>query len=232
MTHTFRTLRPASLAIMLGLMAFSANLAQAEPGAHWNVEGAAISAALLPEINAKIVGSVTTLLTTSGKTTVEILCTTYSFKGAKLHELGRFTGKIHKSGCKTSLNHGAHIKSCEPKSTGASLGLIETNALEGLIKLHTGGVELLELLPVNAAMVFVTIHLGPLCAIGDLFDIKGSYFLKDAKGEFSVEKKEHEFAEGPLSALLFGSNAMTLDGKFLAFLEGTHVSMNFSGHAN
>jgi hypothetical protein len=67
MTHAFKTLKPAGLlAIMLGLMAFSANAAQAEPGARWNVAGSPISS-LLPKINAKLEGATIILLTTVGK---------------------------------------------------------------------------------------------------------------------------------------------------------------------
>src|SRR5262245_33046449 len=113
------------LALALGLMAFSATAAQAEPTAYWEVETEAGAktkityGSLLPSINAKADSAVTTLVTTVGKTKVEILCSEIKFVGAKLHELGRATGKIHYQGCNTSVNGGAHASLCKPKSPGA-----------------------------------------------------------------------------------------------------------------
>ncbi|MDX6602310.1 MAG: hypothetical protein QOF13_1512 [Solirubrobacterales bacterium] len=235
MRKAFKASRLMGLcAIVFGLMAFGATAAQAEPGAYWLVNGTDIGKTLLPEVNAKSDSAVTTLLTKVGVTNVEILCPTIKLVGAKLHELGRATGKIHYEGCKTSLNGGAHVKNCEPKSHGAAAGLIETNALDALLKLHilASGAkdELLELLP-EAGTVLVPILLGALCAIGDKFNISGKVTIKDCLGEGLVDKKEHLFEEGPLSALLFGSNPAVIDGSAFGFLIGAHAGMKFAGHA-
>ena len=238
------------LALALGLMAFSAAAAQAEPGAYWEVEfenkvtkkfetTKILDGTLLPEIQAKNDTAESVLLTKVGTSSVEILCKPIKFVGAKLHELGRATGKIHYEECITKLN-GVEAARCKPKSIGASvpLGLIETNALEGLIKLHElpGGTkdDVLELAPVAAAEnKFVTLELGTLCAIGNKFDITGKAFLEDCQHEGLVNKVEHLFQEEKeLSKLLFGGNAATIDGSAWGFLIGAHLGMKFSGHPN
>ena len=224
------------LALALGLMAFSATAAQAETGAHWDVAGTAITGE--QEVEAENDSADSTLLTTVGKTPVEILCTTISFKGANLKTSGGATGKIHYVGCTTILNkNGVAVGNCKPHSPGATAGLIETNALTGLIVLHTlaGGAkdELLELKP-TAGTSFVTIELGPLCAIGEKFDITGPAFIKDCKpgGNGGKEEAEkHLFEEGPLTALLFGTNSATIDGSAWGFLKGANATKLFSGHA-
>jgi hypothetical protein len=224
------------LALALGLMGVSATAAQAEPGAYWEVNGTKIltGSTLLPEIQAKNDTEESILLTTVGTSKVEILCKPIKFVGAKLHELGRATGKIHYEECITKLN-GTAASRCTPKSVGAPLGLIETNALEGLIKLHelAGGAkdDLVKLSPV-VNLIFVTLELGTLCAIGNKFDITGHITLKDCKNEGLVNKVEHLFEEGPLNELLFGGNAATIDGSAWAFLVGEHKGMVWSGHPN
>lgn len=58
MTRAFRVSKVVSLfALLLGLMVFGSTAAQAEPGAHWNVNGSAVSGTLLPEIQASLVNS-------------------------------------------------------------------------------------------------------------------------------------------------------------------------------
>jgi hypothetical protein len=222
------------LALALGLMAFSAAAAQAEPNAYWEVGGTKIegTSTLLPEIQAENDTFHSTLLSFSGTSTVEILCGPIKFVGAKLHTLGRATGKIHYEECTTLLN-GSLATRCKPKSTGATAGLIETNALQGLIKLHESspGVkkDLVELSPVTGTE-FVLLELGALCAIGSHFPITGKVFLKDCKEEGLINKEKHLFEEGPLSSLLFGGNAATIDGSAWAFLVGAHNEMLWSGH--
>jgi hypothetical protein len=235
MKKAFKASRPVSLlALVLGLMAFSATAAQAEPGAYWEVGGTKIegSSTLLPEIQAKNDSFHITFLTTINKTPVEILCGPIKFVGAKLHTLGRFTGKIHYDECDIWLNH-VGVPRCKPKTPGAAAGLIESGALEGLIKLHelAGGAkdDLLKLSPVTGLTLF-TLEVGALCAIGEKFDITGHLYLKDCSSEGLVNKVEHLFEEGPLTELFFGANAMTIDGSFWAFLVGAHAGMKFSGH--
>jgi hypothetical protein len=234
MRKAFRTSRLMGLfAIVFGLMAFGASAAQAEPGAHWDVNGSAISGALLPTVQAKNDSPHSTLLTEVGASKVEILCAQIKFVNAKLHELGRATGKIHYEECVTILNEtGKAAGACKPKSPGATAGLIETNLLDGLLKLHelVGGAkdDLLELLPTEGNK-FVTIELGPLCSIGNKFDITGKAFIEDCLKLGLKEEVEHLFQEGPLTELFFGTNEATIDGSAWGFLAGEHAGMKFSG---
>ena len=218
--------------VVVGLMAFSATAAQAEPGAFWEVNGAPISSTLLPSIQARNDTPHTTFLTVVGATIVEILCGPIKLVNGKLHELGRLTGKLHYEECTTKLN-GVTVNRCTPKSPGAPLGLIESNALKGLLKLHVlaGGAtdDLLEVIPEMGAALF-RLELGPLCALGNNFEIVGKLFLKDCQNELLINKVEHLFEEGPLTALLFGANPLTIDGSFWVFLTGAHEGMTYSGH--
>jgi hypothetical protein len=239
MRKAFKASRLISLlALAAGLMAFSAAGAHAEPGAYWEVGGVQIKdGTLLPQIQAEKDSKHSVLLTTVGLSKVEILCTEIKFIGAKLHELGRATGIIHYDNCETFLN-GKLAAACKPHSLGDELGLIETNKLHGLIKLHelTGGAkdDLFELLP-ESGSIFVGIVFGMEtkneCAIGEHFNITGKVFLKDCVNEGLVNKERHLFEEGPLSALLFGSKPATIDGSAWAFLEGSHLGQLWSGHA-
>jgi hypothetical protein len=238
MRHAFRRLVPTGiLALVLGLMAFGATAAQAEPGAYWLVNGTDIGTTLLPEVQAENDTEHITVSTSVGKTPLEFLCGPIKLVGAKLHELGRFTGKIHYEGCITILNkNGKAVGNCKPKSPGATAGLIETVALEGLLKLHelAGGAkdELLEVKPVAPATAFVRVEMGPLCAIGNEFDFTGKAFLRDCLNEGLVDRKDHLVEEGPLTALKFGGNeAHVISGSAFVFLKGAHEGMTFAAHA-
>ena len=235
MTKAFKVSRLFGLlALLAGLMAFSATAAQAEPGAYWEVGGTQIKdKTLLPEINARKDTPDIIFLSKSGLSTLAIDCTDIAFRNGLLHELGRFTGSIHLTGCITKLN-GSEAPLCKPHSPGAAEGLILTEPLEGLLKLHkptAGGTEdVLELLAVNAGMVFVTLEFGSgKCAIKG-FNLTGTIFLKDCKGLGLTNELEHLFEEHSLTKLLWGANSMTIDGSFWVFLEGAHKGQKWSGH--
>ena len=214
-----------------GLLALSATMAQAEPGAFWEVNGSHITGSLSVE-GGGVIENTGILLTKIGTSKVEISCPTIKAVNLVLKESGSGSGKGHLEECTTKLN-GTLASRCTPKSPGAPAGLVETNALDGLIVLHEPSpgtrVDLLELLP-TAGTAFVTLELGALCAIGNKFDITGKAFVKDCQGEGLVNKVEHLVEEGPLSALLFGGNAATIDGSAFVFLNGAHAGLTFSGH--
>jgi hypothetical protein len=241
-------------AIVFGLIAFSASLAQAEPGAHWNINGAQLTSPLLPEIQVteleklkiKLEGkeeekALGILLTTVNLTPIEILCTSITFVDALLHELGRVTGKILFSGCTLDINK-KHAPECVPMSAGEPNGSIETNKLEGLLKLHKlepSGTkdDLLELLPETpkekSELPFVSILFGASCGIGNNFDITGTVFLKDCKNLGLVEEKEHLIEEEKtLTKLFFGTKSAFLDGSAKVGLAGAaHAGLKWSGIA-
>ena len=230
MKKAFRASRLIGLfGLVLGVMAFGATAAQAELNAHWNINKMELKSPLLPEIQAVLENNDGILLTKVGLSKVELLCTALKLVGAKLHELGRATGKIHFSGCITKLN-GTTSAACVPHSPGAPNGLIETNALKGLIKLHTPAtgpkVPALEVLP-ETGEVYVTLILGKAapekneCAIGEKFDFKGNAFIRDGLGKGETELVTHLFEVEPtLTKLLYGANPATLDGSANVSLAG------------
>jgi hypothetical protein len=228
-------------AIVFGLMAFSASLAQAEPGAHWNINGNLLLSPLLPQIQIaelEILASTGVkegiLLTEINKAKIEILCTELEFIDALLHELGRITGKILFKTCRL-LRNGVVVGACEVTTAGSTKGHITTNALEALIKLHTlvGGTkdDLLEIVPEEVGKPFVSFGLGPECAIGNKLDITGEVFLKDCKNLGLVEEKEHLVEEGPLTELFLGTHPASLDGNAKVKLVGAHQGLPWSGIA-
>jgi hypothetical protein len=217
------------LALALGLMAFSATAAQAEPGAFWEVNGSVLSGSA--EVQAKNDTAHSTLLSTSGGSSVEILCGPIKFVGGTLSGTGG-SGKIHYEECTTKLA-GVTANRCVPRSPGAAAGLIETRQITALLKLHelAGGTkdDLLDLSPEGG--VFVELSLGSgLCAIGNSIPITGLVTLKDCRGEALANVVEHLFEEGPLSTLKFGENPATIDGSAWGFLVGAHEHQTFSGH--
>jgi hypothetical protein len=238
MAHRFRALKLMGFsALVLSVMGLGSAVAKAEPGAFWKVNGAALNAALSVQVQASLENNHGILLTNVGATKVEVLCTTIKFTDALLKTLGGLSGKIHFEGCITKLN-GSTATACVPHSPGVANGLVETNALDGLIILHEdkagARVDQFELLA-GAGAPFVTLILGKAapekneCAIGEKFEITGKTFLKDTQSEGLVEKTSHLVEEGPLSGLKFGTNPMTLDGSITVTLVGAHEGMKWSG---
>jgi hypothetical protein len=239
------------LALALGVMALGATMANAEANSVWKINGTNNTSTLKPEVQVSELETYSVtgvkegiLLTKVGLSKVELLCTELKFVDALLGLTGSVTGKIHFKGCVTKLNGGAAAGACKPHSPTAEEGLIETNALKGLIVLHIlknekgeeiGKDELLELSPVSGT-VFVDIKMGKEvgseCSIGSHFEITGKAFLKaGTTTEGKEETLEKLFSEGPLSALLFGGNAATIDGSAKAKLVGAHAGMKWSGLA-
>jgi hypothetical protein len=239
-------------AIVFGLMAFSTSLAQAEPGAHWKINGADLQSPLLPQIQVSEVEPYVYKLKKDGViheirqgfllseispgVKVEILCTEIEFIDGLLHELGRATGKILFKKCRLLRNEVVQ-GACEVTTAGSTKEHITTNALDALIKLHKlegeGKDDLLEVLPTaGIGKPFVSFSFGTECAIGNKIDITGVAFLKDCKNLGLVEEKEHLFEEGPLTELFFGIHLAKLDGSAKVKLVGSHEGLKWSGIAN
>ena len=233
------------LVLALGVMAFGATAAHAETNAKWLINTTATTTALKAQVQVTELETLAAtgvkegiLLTKTGLTKVEILCTAMKFVDALLTEKGGATGKIHFEGCVTKLNGGAAAGACKPHSPGHPEGLVETNALKGLIVLHEPKagekVDQLELTPVSGED-FVILKMGSEvkseCSIGAEFLIGGKAFLEaNTVGEGLEEKVEHLFKEAPtLTKLFFGTNPATIDGSAKAKLIGTHEGMNWSG---
>ena len=226
MKQTLKTSRLVGLlALLTGFMAFGASAAQAE--GTWLKNGVAITSSIPIQAEAE---SELIILTKVGLSKVEILCTEFKLVGANLEVVGRGSGKIHVQGCLTKLN-GTVTSKCKPHSPSAIEGLIETNAVHWLLRLHTGGIEVVEVLPTEAGGRFVTLQLGTgECAIGNNIEVTGKIFLKECNNELLVDKVKHLFEEGPLSELRFGANAMTIDGSQLWFLSAPNLGSTWAGH--
>jgi hypothetical protein len=232
-------LRAIGLCLMaaLGIMASAAS-AQAESGAHWNVNGSPISAILLPEVQASLENGTGSLLTQVGLNAVKILCTAMEFEEADFKPEGGSLGRAKFSGCDTFLNGTLAIK-CLPKSPGQALGTILTNLLKDLIVLHpavsaTEGYDRVEPDSGEPDPQFVNILLGATCAIGSEMPVYGKFTAKDCNNEGRVEKVTHLYEEfAPLTDLrvftaLTGPRA-TIDGSANISLTGAHVGLRWSG---
>jgi len=238
------------LVLALGIMALGATLTHADPNAIWKINGTNNTSTLKPQVQVTELETLAAtgvkegiLLTKVGATKIEILCTEMKLVDALLGLTGSAIGKFHFSGCVTKLNGIVNI-ACKPHSPGAASGLIETNALTGLIVLHSlknekgeeiGKDELIQISP-PASGKFVTIIMGPEveseCPEGTKFDVTGSAFVKaGTTTELKTETVEKLFSEGPLTALLFGGNAATIDGSAKTALVASHLGMKWSGIA-
>jgi hypothetical protein len=234
-----QVLRAIGLCVVaaLGIMAFAAS-AQAEVGAHWNVNGSAISASLLPVVKAELENGTGSLLDQVGLNSVKLLCTAMEFEEAVLKTEGRSLGKVKFTGCKTFIN-GVLAPKCEPKSLGAAAGVILTNLLKGLIVLHTAVSATESYIRVEPEegpdKQFVNILLGPSCPIGEEVPVYGKYTAKDCNNEGRVEKVTHLYEEfRPLTDLrlfhpLGEGTPATIDGSANVSLTGAHAGFTFSG---
>lgn len=241
-------------AVLVGMFAFSST-AQAEVNAFWKVSGAKIASTLNPPLEAKV-DVVGTLLTTLGGQFIDLTCQTIKTAGSAhlVEPLGKVEGKLDFGTCDfLSLKEKGGVavlqKACEPSAEGVK-GLIVTNAISGLIKLHktAAGVTeaVLEATP-KVAGPFVTILLGEECAFGETLKVGGTgaeasggvFFLKDCetsactKSSFTTDKKEHLVTElTSLTKLTVngGATVATIDGSAWAFLGGaTHSGLTFAG---
>jgi hypothetical protein len=230
-------------ALTLGLIAISATVAQAETGAYWEVGGTKIEGAstLLPKFNMtqNPKTSHTIILFSLSASKVELDCIGVKFVNGLLEKLGRATGKLHFENCVTRV--GGTGFPCKPHSPGAALGLIETNALVGLLKLHSEGLvkeDLLELSPQEKGAAFLTFVLGPEGEEECLFllgknQIKGTFFLKDSSKELAINKPTHLLEEQRALSKLFVLNTLpvTIDGSFSTFLvDKPDGGLEWSGH--
>ena len=224
-------------AMLVGMLAF-AGVAQAEVGAFWLVNKAKIVSGQGVEAETDVAG---TLLTELGGKQIHLKCPTIKLVGAKLIDpLGQITGKIDFSGCKffslkTVGGELVEQKACEPSAEGTK-GLIVTNAITGLIKLHepkAGTKEaVLEAKPTTAGGQFANIVLGAECAFGENLKVGGVFFLKDCLGQFQTEVVKHLVQELPaLTKLVIneGAKTATIDGSAWAFLGTTNVGKTWSG---
>jgi hypothetical protein len=222
------------LAAALSVMAFAAAAAQAEVGSHWNVNGSAISATLLPVPGATLENNHGQLLSHAlGGTPLNILCTAVTFENAVLKAEGGSLGKIKFSGC--TINNGKEVlPACEPV-TGTEKGVVLTVLLKDLIVLEASGIagEGYDLLEPEEGTQFVNIATAGECAFGTHIPVIGKFVFKDCNLEGKVEKVTHLTEEGPGTELWVISKTnehkATIDGSANVFLTGAHEGLKWSG---
>jgi hypothetical protein len=214
-------------AIALGLVAFYTSASQAEKGANWMVNSKNISGTLLPEVNIKeVVMEHMALVGTNGTLKIEISCTKAEFLKAKLTAEGGVSpgNKTKFTGCTTLLN-GTLSTACQPR-TGKELGVVESNALKGLLILHEGA-PLIKFDPVEGK-TFIVFEMSEECALGAKVPVTGTSTVKDSNGKFTTEAVNHTVAQGPLSTLNFCEHAAVVTGSAVLQLTGEHAGLTWS----
>jgi len=230
-------------ALILGLTALPAGIAQAEVGAKWSVvnsKGELVEVkkgGLTPSIKLVEVEAGESLLTKVAGISVAKKCTGYELIGAKLEAEGKVASgvKVRGTGCTFILN-GTISKPCEPHSPGQAKGVLESNAAKGLIVLHklaSGTLDSLVRIEPVEGEVFMFIETGPECAIGEKVPLIGKLTLKDSQNELATEKTTHLIEQGPLSEVWLlnktPEHLVTFDGTAFGELSGEHKGLKFSG---
>ncbi len=248
-------------AMVFALMAFGATGAHAEVGAKWlilNAEGKLKTGAELPaSINVKKDKEIKLVLHSKILgIQLLILCLKTELLNAKLQEEGIIGNevvtvkelkegrgsKVKFSECDVDLN-GVLSPQCIPTDPVGGAGVIITNPLHALLKLHPlSGLpsdDIVEVLPdTGLGGTFVTIQTGPAvgneCPIGTKVPVFGSLSLKDCENLALTHLVEHLVEPfTPLTELWVISKTeehkATLLGSVLAFLTGAHVGLKWSG---
>jgi hypothetical protein len=245
-------------AMVLGLVAISAGAAQADVGAHWNVngksyetsekekaEGTTIEKTLPVELGAALETDGTLLSKALGGTSFNILCTGMNFENAVLKAVGGSLGRIRFSGCKIFLG-GKESVPCEPHTVTGGVderGVILTVLLKDLIVLHEEEVspgvkknEPVDRLEPEEGETFVTIQTSAECSVGGKAGIPviGKFTLKDCQHEGRVEKVTHLGDElAALTEMWILSKTVehkaTIDGSANVSLIKAHEKLTWSG---
>jgi|SRR5689334_1244563 len=224
------------LVAAIGLMAFFASAAQADPLAKWLVlkePGVLLTEAEILALNTRfevapagVENKTISLLSEIGTTKIDILCTGMELIDALLSGTGgikegatvKFTGCKFLSGGATGLEK--EQPKCIPKTHGGLAGVVETLPVHALLKLHplAGGEthHTLLILPDDPEKinkdVIAQLELGASCAFGEELPVVGHLALWDCEG--NKKELEHKLSHlvtefAPLTTL----SLFTLRGK-------------------
>jgi len=227
-------------AVVFGVMAFAAGSAQAEATAKWLILTSGGVNKTGAELPAEVLGTLEnndgSLLTKVIGLSVRVLCTQATLTGVKLEKEGSLTngGKVTFTGCKTFIG-GSEETACVPKSPGAALGTIATNAGKGLAVL-IGGAKRTLIEPSVVGGPFATIEYGEECVLPTT-PIYGKLYIKDCKGDtaFSEHLVKHLIEEDTVNTKLWAISDTAehlethIDGSAEAFLTGTHKELKWGG---
>jgi len=220
-------------AVVLGLMAISANAAQA---AKWLIldkgePPVALDAAKLPAILTGEFeeGTDGILLTKILEILTHILCKSFALSGVSLEGEGKLTtgGKVKFTGCSVTLNKEPNSE-CNPHSNGSPVGTIETLKAKGQLKLiGTAGLTKIE---PETGTTFVTVEMGAGCPIGNKVPIAGVLTIEDCEGLLEKHLVRHLIQENAANTTLTAlGNKATIDGSAWVFLAAPHTGFLWGG---
>lgn len=217
-------------ALVLGLMAFVTSSAQAEKGAAWKVNGAAVNATLKPKLKSAIENETASLLTTILGIPVKILCKSGEITSTLGTEGSINEGKVKIAGCAIFLKESTTASApCLPKTAGVN-DVVETNALVGLLVLVGGVGETLIKPAAGAEKPLAVVESTEECAVGQKISITGEIIDKDCEGKIKEELVTHLIeADNVNSTMKAAGQKATLDGSFNVALAGEHAGLKWSG---
>jgi hypothetical protein len=224
---------------VLGVVAFSVSGAHSEVGAKWLfAKGSSSEPIPFLEASAGLEAETDWVLHTKVAGIAALFeCKKIAAINAKLQTEGRVgTGaKLKFSECITKLN-GAKSAPCEPNAGGTEKGVINSNALHGLIVLVelAGGVkdDAISVLP-DSGETFATLEFGAECNIGSKVPIFGKALIQDSENLFLTFQVKHLLTFSSSSELWVVSktaeHVATLLGGAWVFLTGAHEGLKLSG---
>jgi hypothetical protein len=222
-------------AVIFGLMSFSTSTAQAEVGAKWLFGEKSF---LEAEVGAET--ELTLIIHFKIIVPVLIKCNVLSAKNARLKANGSIGNgaKLKFSGCVVELN-GVVSSACEPKAGGTEKGVINTNAMHGLLVLHklaSGTTDNLIKITPDVGETFAVVEMGEECSIGEIIPIIGTAALKDCGGSLLTQLVKHLLEFGSKAELTelwavskTAEHALSILVSFWFFLTGEHTGLKFSG---
>ncbi len=226
----------AACGLTLGLAAFTAGAAQAEPGAHlWTVNANNQLVDLNVDMSGKKDPNIPLTLTSEVlKVKVVVTCTEIGISGMKSEENGTLKGGKYKfSGCSTKLN-GEASPECEPVNEGKEKGVIVSKLATALVRLDVLADmtkhDVIEVTPATGKTLAV-IEIGKTCPIGTKLELLGWFQVKDCQNEFLVHKVEHLVQVLLEQMWLISETAehsTKLGGSWMLFLIGTHLGLKWS----
>ena len=207
----------------------TASSASAETGANWRVNGANVTATLLPNVQVKeLEGNDYEYLFKVIKSHVLILCKQAADINVNIGANGSFGFgiKTKKSGCTVAIN-GKISTACEPH-VGVEKGVILSKELKGLLVLSSGS-GIIRLEPTSGT-TFANIETSEECAIGEKIPLIGSITLKDAA--LTTESVTHLFSPGPSELWAISKteeHVVATTGSEILELSGAHKGLKWSG---
>jgi hypothetical protein len=228
--------------VLLGAMAFSASVAQAEVGAQWLFAEKGAGTESVPFLEASLGFEAETVLiihTANEGKNILIECKSISTENATLKASGSIGkgAKIKIGGCGIKLN-GVLQPECEPIA-GKEKGVIRTTGLHALLELREllggGGVKdsVLNFSP-DASSTWAVIEMSSGCPLGTKLEVFGNLAVKDCKSEFSTFFVKHlfEYIEAFTSLWIVKNNLehhLYFLSSWWGFLTGAHEGLKWSG---